>query len=248
MAQRWIAARPGGLEVFDFVSYDVLPPAAGEVTVEVRAAGVNPADTSHVAEGKRGPFPRGVGYEVAGVVTAIGPETEIASGGGAVGDEVLAFRVLGGWATDMTIPACDVFAKPSALTFEQAANLLLAATTASEMFTSPGWSPVRRSWFTAPRALLGSACCNRPRYLECALSAPAVLPVLRRCAGSAVSPCCTASDWRGGFVRRHPRASPRRSTASAPLRPLTCRWQWFLTLTASSRSPRSSAAPIWISG
>ena len=33
----------------------------------------------------------------------------------------------------MTVPARDVFAKPGALTFEQAANLLLAATTASEM-------------------------------------------------------------------------------------------------------------------
>src|SRR5689334_25306057 len=117
MAQRWIATRPGGPEVFDFVSYDVLPPAVGEVTVEVRAAGVNPADASHVAEGKRGPFPRGVGYEVAGVLTAVGPETEIASGGGAVGDEVLAFRVLGGWATDLTVPARDVFAKTATLGF-----------------------------------------------------------------------------------------------------------------------------------
>ena len=133
MAQHWVAARPGGLEVFDFVSYDVPPPASGEVTVEVRAAGVNPADASHVAEGRRGPFPRGVGYEIAGVLTAIGPDTEIASGGGAVGDEVLAFRVLGGWASDMNVPARDVFAKPGALTFGQAANLLLAATTASEM-------------------------------------------------------------------------------------------------------------------
>lgn len=133
MAQRWVAARPGGFEVFDFMSYDVPPPAHGEVTVEVRAAGVNPADASHVLQGKRGPFPRGVGYEVAGVLTAIGPETEIASGGGAVGDEVLAFRVLGGWASDMNVPARDVFAKPGTLTFEQAANLLLAATTASEM-------------------------------------------------------------------------------------------------------------------
>ena len=74
MAQRWVAARPGGLEVFAFVSYDVPPPASGEVTVEVRAAGVNPADASHVAEGRRGPFPRGVGYEIAGVLTAIGPD------------------------------------------------------------------------------------------------------------------------------------------------------------------------------
>src|SRR5262249_21990713 len=92
-------------------------------------------------EGRRGPFPRGVGYEVAGTLTAVGPDTEIASGGGAVGDEVLAFRVLGGWASDMTVPARDVFAKPGNLTFEQAANLLLAATTASEMLHVTGVKP-----------------------------------------------------------------------------------------------------------
>jgi NADPH2:quinone reductase len=133
MAQRWVAERPGGMEVFDLVPYDVPPPTTGEVTVQVRAAGVNPGDISHVAQGARAPFPRGVGYEVAGVLTAIGPDTEIASGGGAVGDEVLAFRVLGGWASDMNAPARDVFAKPKILTFGQAANLLLAGTTASEM-------------------------------------------------------------------------------------------------------------------
>ena len=133
MAQRWVAARPGGPEVFDFVTYDVPAPTSGEVTVEVHAAGVNPADAAHVAEGRRAPFPRGVGYEISGVITAIGPATEIATGGGAVGDEVLAFRVLGGWATSLTVPARDVFAKPAALTFEQAAHLLLTATTASEM-------------------------------------------------------------------------------------------------------------------
>ena len=133
MAQHWVAARPGGLEVFDLVAYDVPPPAHGQVTIQVRAAGVNPADASHVAQGKRGPFPRAVGYEVAGVVTAVGLDTEIASGGGVVGDEVLAFRVLGGWASEITVPARDVFAKPAALTFAQAANLMLAGTTASEM-------------------------------------------------------------------------------------------------------------------
>src|SRR4051794_39831955 len=133
MAQRWVASRPGGLEVFTLESYDVPPPASGEVTVRVHAAGVNPADASHVVQGKRGPFPRGVGYEVAGVLTAIGPGTEIASGGGSVGDEVLAFRVLGGWASELNVPAIDVFAKPEALSFGQAANLLLTSTTASEM-------------------------------------------------------------------------------------------------------------------
>jgi NADPH:quinone reductase len=133
MAQRWVAARPGGLEVFELVEYDVPAPVEGDVTIHVLASGVNPADAKHVAEGRRGPFPRGVGYEVAGVLTAIGPGTHIASGGGKVGDEVLAFRVMGGWASDLNVSAHDVFAKPQTLTFEQAANLLLAATTASEM-------------------------------------------------------------------------------------------------------------------
>jgi NADPH:quinone reductase-like Zn-dependent oxidoreductase len=141
MAERWVAERPGGPEVFQLVSYDVPPPVRGEVTIEVRAAGVNPADASHVEQGKRGPFPRGVGYEVAGVLTAVGPSTTIASGGGAVGDEVLAFRVFGGWATDLTVPARDVFAKPAVLSFGQAANLLLAATTASEMLHVAGVGP-----------------------------------------------------------------------------------------------------------
>jgi NADPH:quinone reductase-like Zn-dependent oxidoreductase len=111
----------------------------------VRAAGVTPADVSHVAQGKRAPFPRGVGYEMAGVLTAIRRGTQIASGGGAVGDEVLAFRVLGGWSSAITVPARDVFAKPESLTFEQAENLLLAATTASEMLhlTAPVARPVR---------------------------------------------------------------------------------------------------------
>jgi NADPH:quinone reductase-like Zn-dependent oxidoreductase len=67
------------------------------------------------------------------LLTAIGPATEIASGGGAIGDAVLAFRVLGGWASEMNVPARDVFAKPGVLSFGQAANLLLAATTAAEM-------------------------------------------------------------------------------------------------------------------
>ena len=120
------------------MSYDVPPPACGEVTVHVRAAGVNPADASHVAQAAGGACSlEASGVEIAGVITAMGPDTEIASGGGAVGDEVLAFRVLGGWSSDMNVAARDVFAKPGALTFAEAANLLLAATTASEMRRRP---------------------------------------------------------------------------------------------------------------
>jgi NADPH:quinone reductase-like Zn-dependent oxidoreductase len=139
MARQWIATRPGGLEVFELVDVEVPAPGPGEVTVRVRAAGMNPADAKHVFEGRvPDDFPRPVGYEVAGVVSAIGPDTELASGGGAVGDEVLAFRVRGGWATELNIPARDVFARPRGLPFEQAATLLLAATTAAEMLHVTG--------------------------------------------------------------------------------------------------------------
>jgi len=121
--QHWIATGPS---TFSFEEYDVPEPYPDQVTVSVRSAGVNPADHKHVARATS--FPVAIGYEVAGVVSAAGRDS-----GFTVGDEVLAFRVSGGWATDLTVPAADVFAKPVALTFPEAANLLLAGTTASEM-------------------------------------------------------------------------------------------------------------------
>jgi NADPH2:quinone reductase len=133
MAQHWIASRPGGLDVLVWEEYDAPPPRRGEVTITVRAAGMNPADMKHVARGDLADFPTAIGYEVAGVVSRVGADTEIGSGPVAVGDEVLAFRISGGWATEVTVAARDVFAKPAALTFGEAANLLLAGCTASEM-------------------------------------------------------------------------------------------------------------------
>lgn len=118
------------------VEKEVPAPGPGEVTIEVRAAGVNPTDFKLLA-GAYGPDPSLLpivpGNEIAGVISAIGEATEIASGGGAVGDAVLAFRVRGGYAGAVTMPAKDVFAKPEVLDFPEAANLLLVATTAADM-------------------------------------------------------------------------------------------------------------------
>ena len=138
MAQHWMATRPGGLDVFSFEEYDVPPPRQGEVTIAVRAAGMNPADPKHVARGDAADFPKAIGYEVAGVVSAVGADTVIGSGPVAVGDEVLAFRISGGWAPEVTVAARDVFAKPASLSFGEAANLLLAGCTASEMLHVTG--------------------------------------------------------------------------------------------------------------
>lgn len=133
-ARRWVATGFGGLDDFKFVDAVVLDPGPGEVTIEVRAAGVNPADLKHVRrESDPDKLPLPVGYEVSGVITAVGPDTRIGSGDVAIGDEVLAFRVRGGYATALTVSADTVFAKPPTLGFAEAACLLLAGSTAADM-------------------------------------------------------------------------------------------------------------------
>ena len=134
MARQWMATQWGSPETWEFAEVDVPRPAHGEVTIRVTAAGVNPADYKHVSAPREGlELPVPIGYEVAGVIAAIGPDTELASGGGRVDDPVVAFRIQGGYATEVTVPAKDVFAKPPRLPDEEAANLLLAGTTAAQM-------------------------------------------------------------------------------------------------------------------
>lgn len=107
----------------------------GTVLIEVRAAGVNPVDWKVLAGYLDGmldaTFPVIPGWDVAGVVAAVGPDTPEF----AVGDEVFAYArkdvVHGGtFAEKVAVPATSVAAKPSALTWEQAAGLPLAGLTA----------------------------------------------------------------------------------------------------------------------
>lgn len=142
MARHWIATSWGSPDAWQFVEYEVPSPGPGEVTIRVRAAGVNPADAKHVAAARPGAeLPVPIGYEVSGEITALGPDTRIGSGEAAVGDEVVAFRVRGGYATELTIPAEKAFKKPTTLTHPEAANLLLAGTTAAEMLSVTGVAP-----------------------------------------------------------------------------------------------------------
>ncbi len=141
-ARRWVATDFGGPEVLEEVLVDLPAPRRGEVTIDVRAAGMNPADYKHFAPGQDPRLlPLTVGYEVAGVISAIAPDIEIASGGGAVGDAVVAFHVTDGYSSAINAPSVDVFAKPSTLSFPQAANLLLVGTTAAETLDVVGIWP-----------------------------------------------------------------------------------------------------------
>ncbi|WAA64651.1 quinone oxidoreductase family protein [Microbacterium oxydans] len=142
MSKQWIATAWGAPESWELVEREVAAPGVGEVTIRVHAAGVNPADAKHVASARPGvELPVPIGYEVSGVLTAIGSDTRMGSGEAVLDAEVVAFRIQGGYATEVTVPAEKVFAKPTTLTHPEAANLLLVGTTAAEMLAVTGAAP-----------------------------------------------------------------------------------------------------------
>lgn len=103
-------------------------PAAGEVVVEVKAAGVNFADVM----ARLGFYPDApktpcvVGYEVAGVVAELGEGVT----GVALGDRVVGGTRFGGYAERVAIPATELVPIPADNTFEEAAAVPVNYSTA----------------------------------------------------------------------------------------------------------------------
>jgi NADPH:quinone reductase len=128
-----VAAAYGGPEVLSVVDAEVPSPGPGEVTIAVRAAGVNPIDYK-IYSGAFGRsadnLPVHLGLEVAGVTTEVGPGAAGPAGPLSVGDEVIAYPTEGGYATAVTVSARGVVPKPAELSWEQASSLLLVGATA----------------------------------------------------------------------------------------------------------------------
>jgi synaptic vesicle membrane protein VAT-1 len=123
----WItrAGGPAALEVRETADPE---PAAGEVRIRVRAAGLCFADVM-AAQGLYPDAPKPpcvVGYEVAGVVDALGP----GAAGHAAGGRVLALVHFGGHADVVCVPAEQVFGIPDGMSFEEAAAIPLNYLTA----------------------------------------------------------------------------------------------------------------------
>jgi len=103
-------------------------PGAGQVLVDVQAAGVNFSETM----ARMGLYPDApkppcvVGYEVAGTVAAVGTGVD----GIAEGDRVLAGTRFGGYAEQVRVTAGDVVALPDGLSFEQGAAIPVNYSTA----------------------------------------------------------------------------------------------------------------------
>jgi NADPH:quinone reductase-like Zn-dependent oxidoreductase len=77
-----------------------------------------------------GRLPLRLGLEAAGEVTAVGPDAVGPAGPVAVGDEVIAFRVSGGYATELVVQAQALVPKPPDLGWPEASGLMLAGATA----------------------------------------------------------------------------------------------------------------------
>lgn len=136
-----VATAFGGPEVLAVVDEPLREPGAGEVRIAVRAAGVNPIDWKRYS-GAMGAdtarLPMRLGVEAAGVVTAVGPGAAGPAGPIGVGDEVIVSSASGTYADELVVDASVVVPKPAQLSWEQAAGLMVAGTTAVHALTATG--------------------------------------------------------------------------------------------------------------
>jgi NADPH:quinone reductase-like Zn-dependent oxidoreductase len=111
----------GGIEVLKVQEKPDPKPRAGEIAIRVRAAGLNFADilSRQGLYPDSPPKPCVMGYEVSGVIEAVGEGINPSF----VGKSVAAMTRFGGQSDIVVVKATQVFDKPANLTFEQAAAI-----------------------------------------------------------------------------------------------------------------------------
>jgi NADPH:quinone reductase-like Zn-dependent oxidoreductase len=121
----------GGINVLKVVDVDRPVPQAGQVLVQVKAAGINPGEAA-IREGLfaelwPATFPSGQGSDFAGVVVELGSGVD----GFAVGDEVIGFTDnRASHAEFVVAEVTNLTAKPAGVSWEQAGALFVAGATA----------------------------------------------------------------------------------------------------------------------
>lgn len=135
------ATRPGGPEVLELITMPKPRPGLVEVLVRVHAASVNPTDWKTRG---RGGFedrkldkdaPTVLGYDVSGVVEAVGPGVTLFRPGDEVFGMPLFPNLPGAYAEYVVAPPRHFAAKPAGLTHVQAAALPLVSLTAYQALT-----------------------------------------------------------------------------------------------------------------
>lgn len=116
-----VITRSGGTDVLKVQEQADAAPGKGEVAVRVQASGINFADIL----ARQGLYPDApklpavVGYEVAGVIEAVGAGVDQSW----LTKPVIALTRFGGYAELVCVPVSQVFEKPECLSFEQAAAI-----------------------------------------------------------------------------------------------------------------------------
>ena len=133
MSRVYVFTEYGGSEGEKLTERPVPAPGPGQLVVAVRAATVNPVDWK-IREGLLGrdePLPVAMGREVAGVVTAVGPDVEDF----VVGDEILGAVAPGegGFADHSLLNVAETVTKPEDISFAVAATIPVAGTTAYDL-------------------------------------------------------------------------------------------------------------------
>ena len=131
-----VTTRNGDVDVLKVETRPDPAPGKGEVLIRVKAAGLNFADIL----ARQGLYPDApakpcvVGYEVSGLVEAVGEEVDPAL----VGKPVIAMTHFGGQAELVVAPVRQIFEKPEQLTFEQGAAIPVNYLTAWALLVTMG--------------------------------------------------------------------------------------------------------------
>jgi NADPH:quinone reductase-like Zn-dependent oxidoreductase len=126
-------AQAGGPEVLEFAETQVRAPGPHEVRINVKAIGINRAESMWRLDDYIEPvkFPAGLGYEAAGIVDAIGSEVT----GIGVGDEVnlmpsFSMNDYGTYGEVIIAPQHAVVKHPKSLSYAEAASVWMMFVTA----------------------------------------------------------------------------------------------------------------------
>jgi NADPH:quinone reductase-like Zn-dependent oxidoreductase len=119
--KRVVIPKSGDANILQVQESPDLTPAKGEVSIQVKAAGINFADIlARQGLYQDAPaYPCTVGYEVSGIVDQVGEGVDQAL----IGTAVIALTRFNGQASQVIVPEVQVFPKPEKLSFEQAAAL-----------------------------------------------------------------------------------------------------------------------------
>jgi len=124
----------GAPETLEARRRELPAPGAGEVAIRVEATGVSFAE-QQMRRGRypgQPKFPFVPGYDLVGVVTALGPDV-VGVAGVAVGQRAAAVTKTGGWADHVVLPAADLVAVPDGVDAAAAETAVVNGVTAWQM-------------------------------------------------------------------------------------------------------------------